>query len=131
MTSMARLLALGLAPALTRAACSSPDPRLRPIYHVPADGSAGYVGDPNGLMYRKVPWDSEDPDAPGLFHLFYQCKLPNPTESDDAPCSYSGLYWCHHVPLGAARARRPSSISKTRDRPHRRFDAAARPQRGT
>ena len=90
---MTRLLALGLAPAFTRAACSSPDPRLRPIYHVPADGSAGYVGDPNGLMYRKVPWDSEDPDAPGLFHLFYQCKLPNPTDSDDAPCSYSGLYW--------------------------------------
>ena len=35
-------LALGLAPAFTHAACSSPDPRLRPIYHVPADGSAGY-----------------------------------------------------------------------------------------
>lgn len=55
------------------------DDTLRPIFHLPAGNQPGYVGDPNGLMYR---------EDTGLFHAFYQCD-----ESSDL----HGTFWCHAV----------------------------------
>jgi len=60
-----------------------PDPALRPIFHVPADNAPGYVGDANGMMWRRVPWDRGD-DKQGLFHLFWQAEFVH------------GLWWCEH-----------------------------------
>jgi hypothetical protein len=38
-----------------------PDPRLRPIFHVPVGNPPGFVGDANGLVYRD-----------GVFHMMWQ-----------------------------------------------------------
>jgi hypothetical protein len=82
-----------------------PNNTLRPIFHVPADGEMGYVGDANGMMFRRVPWDAPTDDV-GLFHLFWQCFLPcNPSPSNPAlvpVCNGSAtdhheLWWCHAV----------------------------------
>lgn len=61
-----------------------PDPFLRPIYHTPADNPPGYVGDANGMMYRRVPWDAST-DENGIFHLFWQAQIKH------------GLWWGHAV----------------------------------
>ena len=78
---------------------------LRPIFHVPADGEMGYVGDANGMMFRRVPWDAPS-DQGGLFHLFWQCFVPcnpdGPLDPAAKPCNGSAvdvheLWWCHAV----------------------------------
>lgn len=61
-----------------------PDPFYRPIFHAPADNSAGYVGDANGMMFRRVPWNSSSNEG-GLFHLFWQAMISH------------GLWWGHAV----------------------------------
>lgn len=61
-----------------------PNPFYRPIFHTPADNAPGYVGDANGMMFRRVPWHSHT-DAAGLFHLFWQAEFVH------------GLWWGHGV----------------------------------
>lgn len=61
-----------------------PDLRLRPIFHLPTIKQPGYTGDANGMMFRRVPWNSKV-DTNGLFHLFWQCVLKRG----------AGLWWCH------------------------------------
>ena len=85
---------------------TAPNNTLRPIFHVPADGTVrGYVGDANGMMYRRVPWDSGT-DEGGLFHLFWQCFVPcnpdGPLDPAAKACNGSNtdtheLWWCHAV----------------------------------
>ncbi len=55
------------------------DPTLHPIFHLPAGNHPGYVGDPNGMMYR---------EDTGLFHLMWQC---------DPASDLRGDFWCHAV----------------------------------
>ena len=63
----------------------TPDPRLRPIFHSPSDpATTGYAGDPNGMMFRRVPFSSPTTEG-GIFHLFWQCF---PRNGDQ-------LHWCH------------------------------------
>ena len=86
MASVARRLET-LRPSSSPTTSPGADPTLRPIFHVGGlANQAHYVGDANGLMYRRVPFG--DPDAGGLFHVFYQCV--NNTDAD-------GLHWCHAV----------------------------------
>ena len=67
--------------ASPKASIASIDTRLKPIYHSPGVGSAGYSGDPNGLMYR------HDKDR---YHLFWQ-HIP------DWPANAGGVRWGHAV----------------------------------
>ena len=55
------------------------DATLRPLFHLPAGNQPGYVGDPNGMMYR---------EDTGLFHLMWQC---------DERSDVRGDFWCHSV----------------------------------
>eukprot|EP01043_Picozoa_sp_COSAG02_P009043 COSAG02_NODE_301_length_25237_cov_19.918490_4_plen_852_part_00 len=55
------------------------DATLHPIFHLPAGNHPGYVGDPNGMMYR---------EDTGLFHLMWQC---------DPRSDVRGDFWCHAV----------------------------------
>ena len=62
-----------------------PNATLRPTFHLGGlDNAPGYVGDANGMMFRRVPWNSPT-DQDGLFHVAWQCFTgPN-----------TGLNWCH------------------------------------
>jgi hypothetical protein len=68
---------------------------LRPIFHAPTGNPVGYVGDANGLMFRRVPYDAPT-DEGGLFHLFYQCYRPCPLDQNQSSCAKE-LWWCHSV----------------------------------
>eukprot|EP00948_MAST-09A_sp_MAST-9A-sp1_P002775 g2775.t1 len=62
-----------------------PNATARPIFHLGGlDNQPGYVGDANGMMFRRVPWNNAV-DEGGLFHVAWQCVThPN-----------GGLNWCH------------------------------------
>eukprot|EP00939_MAST-03C_sp_MAST-3C-sp1_P003785 g3785.t1 len=63
----------------------APNKTARPIFHLGGiDNAPGYVGDANGLMFRRVPFDSTT-DANGLYHVSWQCSR----------YYGSGLNWCH------------------------------------
>ena len=96
------LLALMVLSAVARLPWpSAPNNTLRPIFHVPADGAMGYVGDANGMMYRN-----------NMFHLFWQCWVPCNTSAPGPPetpmCNNSDadqheLWWCHAVSVDHVR----------------------------
>ena len=63
----------------------APNATARPIFHLGGlDNAPGYVGDANGLMFRRIPWHSNTDDG-GLFHVAWQC-VTSPG---------GGLNWCH------------------------------------
>lgn len=69
---------------------------FRPIYHVPADNSKGYVGDANGLMFRRSPWNSTS-DVGGFFHQFWQCVPEhNAGQSVYRLCALPGISCTHN-----------------------------------
>jgi hypothetical protein len=77
-----------------------PDAAIRPIFHMPGNNPSGYVGDANGMMFRRVPWNSSS-DEGGMFHLFWQCFIQSAEDYPNPPstCPPSGcthaLWWCH------------------------------------
>ena len=93
-----------------------PDPFYRPIFHTPADNPPGYVGDANGMMFRRVPWNSS---SDGQYHPQSSAPLPTAAAAASAAPQSPAPFPTAAAAVGDTRS--PLPHFRARDRRPARF----------